>query len=188
MDARPILPLIQAPTLVLHRQDFEFIPIAHGRYLAEHIPGARLVELEGTEQSLFWETPEPVLDHVERILTGVRRVAQPTRMLATVLLTDIVNSTERAGELGDRRWQELLTVHDELTGRLVEEFSGSWLRRPATGSWPPSTAPAERSTARWRSGRSWPALASSSGPGCTPARSSCARTMSAASLCTSRPG
>jgi class 3 adenylate cyclase len=133
MDARPILPLVQAPTLVLHRRDFQFIPISHGRYLAEHIPGARLVELDGTEQSLFWETPEPVLDHVERFLTGVRRVAQPTRMLATVLFTDIVSSTERAGELGDRRWRELLNVHDELTGRLVEEFSGRLVKTTGDG-------------------------------------------------------
>jgi hypothetical protein len=117
MDARPILPLIQAPTLVLHRRDFEFIPIAHGRYLAEHIPGATLIELAGVEQTLFWETPELALDHIERFLTGVRRAAQPTRVLAAVLFTDIVGSTERAGELGDRRWRELLNVHDELAGR-----------------------------------------------------------------------
>jgi pimeloyl-ACP methyl ester carboxylesterase len=63
MDARPILPLIQAPTLVLHRRDCQFIPIANGRYLVERIPDARLVELAGTEQSLFWETPDLVLDH-----------------------------------------------------------------------------------------------------------------------------
>jgi class 3 adenylate cyclase len=133
MDARPILPLIQAPTLVLHRRDYQFIPIASGRYLAEHIPGARLVELDGTEQSLFWEAPEPALDHIERFLTGVRRVAQPTRMLATVLFTDIVSSTERAGELGDRRWRELLNVHDELTGRVVEEFGGRLVKTTGDG-------------------------------------------------------
>jgi class 3 adenylate cyclase len=133
MDARPILPLIQAPTLVLHRRDYQFIPIANGRYLAEHIPGARLVELAGTEQSLFWETPEAVLDHVERFLTGMRRGVQSTRMLATVLFTDIVGSTERAEELGDRRWRELLNVHDELTGRLVEEFGGRLVKTTGDG-------------------------------------------------------
>jgi class 3 adenylate cyclase len=133
MDARPILPLIQAPTLVLHRRDFRFIPIANGRYLAKHIRGARLVELAGTEQALFWETPELVLDHVERFLTGVRPVAHPTRMLSTVLFTDIVGSTQRAGELGDRRWRELLNVHDELTGRLVEEFGGRLVKTTGDG-------------------------------------------------------
>jgi class 3 adenylate cyclase len=133
MDARPILPLIKAPTLVLHRRDFPLIPASHGRYLAEHIPGAKLIELAGTEQSLFWETPELVLDHIERFLTGVRRVAPPTRMLSTVLFTDIVSSTERAGELGDRRWGELLNVHDELTGRLVEEFGGRLVKTTGDG-------------------------------------------------------
>jgi class 3 adenylate cyclase len=133
MDARPILPLIQAPTLVLHRRDYQFIPLANGRYLAEHIPSARLVELAGTEQSLFWETPQLALDHIERFLTGVRRVAPPTRMLATVVFTDIVGSTQQAGELGDRRWRELLNVHDELTGRLVEEFGGRLVKTTGDG-------------------------------------------------------
>ena len=133
MDARPILPLIQAPTLVLHRRDYQFIPIANGRYLAEHISGARVVELDGTEQSLFWETPEAVLDHIERFLTGMRRGVQPTRTLATVLFTDIVSSTERAEELGDRRWRELLNVHDELTGRVVEEFGGRLVKTTGDG-------------------------------------------------------
>jgi pimeloyl-ACP methyl ester carboxylesterase len=82
-------------------------------------PGARLVELDGTEQALFWETPEAVLDHIERFLTGMRRGVQPTRTLATVPFTDIVSSTERAGELGDRRWRKPLNVHDELTGRAI---------------------------------------------------------------------
>jgi class 3 adenylate cyclase len=133
MDARPILPLIQAPTLVLHRRDYQFIPLANGRYLAEHLPGARLVELAGTEQSLFWETPQLALDHIERFLTGVRRVAPPTRILATVVFTDIVGSTQQAGELGDRRWRELLNVHDELTGRLVEEFGGRLVKTTGDG-------------------------------------------------------
>jgi class 3 adenylate cyclase/pimeloyl-ACP methyl ester carboxylesterase len=133
MDACSILPLIQAPTLVLHRRDCQLVPVAHGRYLAERIPGATLIELPGTELSLFWETPELALDHVERFITGVRRVAQPTRLLATVLFTDIVGSTQRAGELGDRRWRELLNVHDELTGRLVEEFGGRLVQRTGDG-------------------------------------------------------
>jgi class 3 adenylate cyclase len=112
------------------------LPARPGRaraYLAERIPGATLIELPGTELSLFWETPELALDHVERFITGARRVAQPTRLLATVLFTDIVGSTQRAGELGDRRWRELLNVHDELTGRLVEEFGGRLVQRTGDG-------------------------------------------------------
>jgi pimeloyl-ACP methyl ester carboxylesterase len=120
MDASSILPSIQAPTLLLHRRDCQLVPIAHGRYLAERVPGATLIELPGT-------------DHVEQFLTGVRRVAQPTRVLATVLFTDIVASTQRAGVLGDRRWRELLNVHDELTRRLVEEFGGRLVKTTGDG-------------------------------------------------------
>ena len=133
MDASSILPLIQAPTLILHRRDCQLVPVTHGRYLAERIPGARMVELPGTELTLFWETPEVALDHIEQFLTGVRRVAEPTRVLAAVLFTDIVGSTQRAGELGDRRWRELLNVHDELTARLVEEFGGRLVKTTGDG-------------------------------------------------------
>jgi class 3 adenylate cyclase len=133
MDARPILPLIQAPVLILHRSNLPFIPIEHGRYLAEHIPGAKLIELPGADSTLFWETPELILDYVEDFLVGVRRVAEPTRALATVLFTDIVGSTQRARELGDRRWREVLEVHDELARRLVEEFGGRLVKTTGDG-------------------------------------------------------
>jgi len=132
-DARPILPLIHAPTLVLHRSNFDFFPIQHGRYLAEHIPGARLIELPGIEGPLIWEMPQLTLDHVQEFLTGVGRVAEPTRVLSTVLFTDIVGSTERAAELGDRRWREVLNVHDELAHRLVEEFGGRLVKTTGDG-------------------------------------------------------
>jgi class 3 adenylate cyclase len=133
MDARPILPLIHAPTLILHRREFLLIPIQHGQYLAEHIPRAKLIELPGVEDSLIWEMPELALDYVQEFLTGVRRVAEPTRMLSTVLFTDIVGSTERARELGDRRWRELLELHDELARRLVEEFGGRLVKTTGDG-------------------------------------------------------
>jgi class 3 adenylate cyclase len=133
VDVRPALPLIQAPTLVLHRRDSQYIPIEHGRYLAEHIPRARLVELPGADPTLVWETPELALDHIEAFLTGVRRITAPTRILATVLFTDIVDSTGRASRLGDRRWRELLEVHDELAQRLVEEFGGQLIKTTGDG-------------------------------------------------------
>jgi class 3 adenylate cyclase len=133
VDARPLLPLIQAPTLVLHRRDFRLLPIEHGRYLADHIPGAELVELPGSDGPLIWETPELVLDHIERFLTGVRPTAPTSRVLATVLFTDIVASTERAAELGDRRWRELLQVHDDLAGRLVERSGGKLVKTTGDG-------------------------------------------------------
>jgi class 3 adenylate cyclase len=133
VDARPILPLIHAPTLVLHRSNVQFIPVQHGRYLAEHIPGAKLVELPGVEGPLVWEMPELTLDRVQEFLTGVGRVAEPTRVLSTVLFTDIVGSTERAAALGDRRWREVLNVHDELARRLVEEFGGRLVKTTGDG-------------------------------------------------------
>jgi class 3 adenylate cyclase len=133
VDVRPLLPLVQAPTLVLHRRDFPLLPIEHGRYLAEHIPNARLVELPGADGPLTWEHPELSLDPIEEFLTGVRGGAPTSRVLATVLFTDIVASTERAVELGDRRWRELLQVHDDLAGRLVEQWGGRVVKTTGDG-------------------------------------------------------
>jgi class 3 adenylate cyclase len=133
IDVRALLPLIQAPTLILHRRNVQLPPIEHGRYLAEHISGAKLVELPGADGPLMWETPELALDLIEEFLGGVRRTAEPTRVLATVLFTDIVSSTERASRLGDRRWRELLDVHDELARRLVEEFGGQLVKATGDG-------------------------------------------------------
>jgi class 3 adenylate cyclase len=133
VDVRPILPLVQAPTLILHRRDIQSLPVEQGRYLAEHIHGARMVELPGADATLVWETPELALDLIEEFLTGVRRTAEPTRVLATVLFTDIVASTERASRLGDRRWRELLNTHDELARRLVEEFGGRLVKTTGDG-------------------------------------------------------
>jgi class 3 adenylate cyclase len=133
VDVRPVLPLVQAPTLILHRRGFGLVPIEHGRYLAEHIAGARLVELPGSDVDLSWETPELALDDIQEFLTGLRRTVEPSRVLATVLFTDIVGSTERAARLGDRRWRELLEVHDELAGRLVDRFHGQLVKTTGDG-------------------------------------------------------
>jgi hypothetical protein len=147
-----------------------------------------VAEQSGVDSTLFWETPGVALDQIEAFLAGVHRTAAPTRILATVLFTDIVDATGRASRLGDRRWRELLDVHDELARRLVEEFGGNWSRPPVTASWRPSTGPAERSAVRPPSGTSWAASASRSGPGCTPARWNAATATSAASPSTSPPG
>jgi class 3 adenylate cyclase len=133
VDVRSILPLVQAPTLILHRRDVQSLPVEQGRYLAEHIPEARLVELPGADATLAWETPELALDLIQQFLTGVHRPIEPSRVLATVLFSDIVASTERAGRLGDRRWRELLNVHDELARRLVEEFGGRLVKTTGDG-------------------------------------------------------
>jgi class 3 adenylate cyclase len=133
VDVRRVLPLVQTPTLILHRRGFDLVPIAHGRYLAEHIAGARLIELPGSDVDLTWETPELALDGIQEFLTGVRRTAEPTRVLATVLFTDIAGSTEQAARLGDRRWRELLEVHDELADRLVEQYGGQLVKTTGDG-------------------------------------------------------
>ena len=133
LDVRSILPLVQAPTLILHRRDVQSLSVEEGRYLAEHIPEARLVELPGADATLAWETPELALDLIQQFLTGVHRPIEPNRVLATVLFSDIVASTERAGRLGDRRWRELLNVHDELARRLVEEFGGRLVKTTGDG-------------------------------------------------------
>jgi class 3 adenylate cyclase len=95
--------------------------------------GATLVELPGSDVDLFWETPDLAVDAIQEFLTGVRRTPEPSRVLATVLFTDIVASTERAARLGDRRWRELLEVHDELAGRLVEQFHGQLVKTTGDG-------------------------------------------------------
>ena len=133
VDVRPLLPLVRAPTLVLHRRDFPLLPLEHGRYLAEHLPNARLVELPGADGPLMWETPELTLGLIEEFLTGVKGTVPASRVLATVLFTDIVASTERAANLGDRRWRELLQVHDDLGTRLVEQWGGRVVKSTGDG-------------------------------------------------------
>jgi class 3 adenylate cyclase len=133
VDVRPILPLVQAPTLILHRRDVQSFSVEQGRYLAEHIPEARLVELPGADATLAWEAPELALDLIQQFLTGVHRPIEPNRVLATVLFSDIVASTKQASQLGDRRWRELLNTHDELARRLVEEFGGRLVKTTGDG-------------------------------------------------------
>ena len=114
VDVRPVLSTIQVPTLVLHRTGDQFCPIEQGRFYAEHIAGARFVELPGEDHAGWEGDADPGNDEIEEFITGHRPVREPDRVLATVLFTDIVGSTERARELGDRKWRELLDRHDEL--------------------------------------------------------------------------
>jgi len=123
IDVTQVLPVIDVPTLVLHRTD-DVIPVHYGRYLAEHVPGARFVELAGNDHMPWLGDSDAVLDEVEQFLTGARRAAEPSRALATVLFTDIVGSTERAATLGDERWRALLESHNELVRRQLTAFSG----------------------------------------------------------------
>jgi len=124
IDVRHVLPAIRVPTLVLHRTDDVTVDVEAGRYQATHIPGARYVELPGVDHLAFAGDVEPVLAEIEEFLTGVRPVAEPDRLLATVLFTDIVDSTTRAAALGDRRWRELLEAHHAATRRELGRHRG----------------------------------------------------------------
>jgi class 3 adenylate cyclase len=132
-DARPILSSIHLPTLVVHRSDYPLFRIEHGRFLAEHVEGARFVELPGADGALAWENADLLVDEIEEFLTGMRRRAEPDRALATVLFADIVGSTERAGELRDERWLHLLDVHDETAHRVVRGFDGRLIKTTGDG-------------------------------------------------------
>jgi class 3 adenylate cyclase len=132
-DARSILPSIHAPTLVMHRQTYAFLPVEHGRYLAEQIPGATFAELAGSDGVVFWETADEILERVEAFLVGASRAASASRSLATVLFTDIVGSTERAAEVGDRGWREILNVHDDVARGHVEASGGRLIKTTGDG-------------------------------------------------------
>lgn len=110
-DVRAVLPTITAPTLVLHRHGDRLVNVRSGRYLAEHIPGATFVEVPGIDHVPYYENPSAFLDAIEEFLTGRRHTAEPDRRLATVLFSDIVGSTERASDIGDAKWRELLERH-----------------------------------------------------------------------------
>jgi class 3 adenylate cyclase len=123
-DCRAILPTIRVPTLVLHRTEDRMIPVELGRYLARHIAGSKYVELPGTDHLFFTGDTDALLDETQEFLTGIRPGAEPDRVLATVLFTDIVGSSERAAELGDHRWRDLLESYYALVRRLLERFRG----------------------------------------------------------------
>ena len=123
-DVRPLLSAIQAPTLVLYRTGDKWIGEPHAAYLAKHIPGAKLVGLPGEDNMIVAGDNDPDLDEIEEFLTGTRPVPITDRVLATVLFTDIVGSTDRAADLGDRKWRELLDSHDRAVRRQLERFNG----------------------------------------------------------------
>jgi len=122
-DVRDALPVVQAPTLVIHRVGDRDARVEEGRYIAAHVPGARFVELPGDTHVPFWQ-PDDVVDEAEEFLTGIRPTRVEDRVLATILFTDLVGSTERAGALGDRAWTELLERHHQLVRRELTRFSG----------------------------------------------------------------
>jgi pimeloyl-ACP methyl ester carboxylesterase len=124
LDVRDVLPTIQVPTLVLHRTHDRDVKVEEGRWIADRIPGARFVELPGDSHTLWAGNTDEIVDEVEQFLTGSRRGPEPNRVLATVLFTDIVGSTEQASKLGDRRWRQLLDRHHALVRQQLERYHG----------------------------------------------------------------
>jgi class 3 adenylate cyclase len=124
IDVRDVLPTIGVPTLVLHRTGDRDVSVEEARYIAARIPGARLVELPGDDHLVCAGDQDALLDEIEEFLTGVRRGPEPDRVLATVLFTDIVGSTERAAELGDRGWRDVLERHHAVVRRALAGFRG----------------------------------------------------------------
>jgi class 3 adenylate cyclase/pimeloyl-ACP methyl ester carboxylesterase len=133
IDVRPVLPSIQAPTLVMHRVEDPVIDIRHGRYLAEHIPGARLLELPGSHTLPFGPGQDEFIDEIEEFLTGARHAPDPERILATVMFADIVDSTTRAAEMGDRRWRTLLESIDGSIGSELNRHRGRVVKKMGDG-------------------------------------------------------
>ena len=134
LDVRDRLDGLRAPTLVLHRRGDRFVDVGHSRYLADHIHGARLVELPGDDHWPFAGDAETLVGEVEELVTGARRTApEPERVLTTLLFTDIVGSTELVTRLGDSRWKELLERHNELMRRELDRFRGRELRMTGDG-------------------------------------------------------
>jgi class 3 adenylate cyclase len=133
-DVRPILPSIQAPTLIIHRTDNPFASVANFHYLAKHIPGAKALELPG-QDDLWWARDDDVIvNAIEEFLTGVRHEPTADRVLTTVLFTDIVGSTSRAAEMGDRRWREALDEYDALAARELERYRGRQIKTTGDGT------------------------------------------------------
>jgi class 3 adenylate cyclase/pimeloyl-ACP methyl ester carboxylesterase len=133
IDIRDVLPAISAPTLVLHRVGDLLWPVEGARFVAESIPGARLVEFPGADHFPFTGEADLILDEVETFLTGTRHAPEPDRRLLTVLFTDIVGSTEQVARLGDRRWRELLARHDALVRAELKRHGGREIKTIGDG-------------------------------------------------------
>jgi class 3 adenylate cyclase len=144
-DARALLPQVAVPTLIVHRKDDQLIDVRHSRYMAEHIPGAKYVELPGRDHLLSMGDSEAIHGEIIEFLTGAPRTGASDRRLLTVMFTDIVGGTARAAQVGDARWRSLLSGHDTEVRAQLARFGGREVKSMgdgflATFDRPPSAA------------------------------------------------
>ncbi|MEA2399134.1 MAG: hypothetical protein QOK25_2690 [Thermoleophilaceae bacterium] len=133
IDVRHVVPSVHVPTLILHRRYDRLVNVRHGRWLADHLPNARLVELPGDDHAIWYEDPETTLGEIQEFLTGARDAPEPDRVLATVLFTDIVDSTRTASELGDQRWREVLERYQRAVTAALGRFGGREVKSTGDG-------------------------------------------------------
>jgi pimeloyl-ACP methyl ester carboxylesterase/class 3 adenylate cyclase len=133
IDIRDILPVIHVPTLIINRTEDQVTFIEEGRYLHDHIPGSKLVELSGADHFYWVGDSETVINEIQAFVTGKTPAVEPDRVLATVLFTDIVDSTRRLVELGDRRWRDLLANHNLIVSREISRYNGREIENTGDG-------------------------------------------------------
>ena len=132
-DVRGILPAIRVPTLVIHRASATGFRVEHGRYLAANIEGARYAELPGADNLIWAGDQDAIVAEIQDFVTGVRPAPEPDRVLATILFTDIVGSTELAAAMGDERWNRLLTEHHQVSRRQLDRYGGREVKTVGDG-------------------------------------------------------
>jgi class 3 adenylate cyclase len=133
LDVRDVVPSVRVPALVLHRTRDRLVNVRHGRWLAENLPNARIVEFEGDDHPFLYENPDEWLGEIQEFLTGVRALPNTDRVLATVLFTDIVDSTRTAVELGDKRWRDVLERHQRAVRDDLAQFNGREVKSTGDG-------------------------------------------------------
>jgi class 3 adenylate cyclase len=132
-DVRDVIPSLRVPTLVLHRENSQWLTAEQGRDLAERIPDAQFALVPGAGGLLFSEPNAEILEHIEQFLTGLRAPIEADRALAAILFTDVVGSTERAAEVGDREWRSLIESHDVVVRTIVNQHQGRLIRTTGDG-------------------------------------------------------
>ena len=134
LDARAWLPRVSVPTLVMHRAGYALLPSQHGRYLADHIPGAAYREIPGTDGAMFWEEPDLILHAIRQFVTPEGPLAETRAQIATIMISDIVRSTERAESLGDREWGATVAVHFDVIQDALDAVGGSFVKSTGDGA------------------------------------------------------